>query len=182
MIVSIDAETTQRLRGLVGTRLLRLVGHRYPNPSSYDYLQLTTDDGNVTHLSLRSQDVSKKLEVFCFSARGADPMMLSDPCDDVRPADFRIDQVLVCRRAEWLDSPELPVDGVGNNPAEQRFGAPDEAPPWTTHALVDAGLIFVDNRGTTLFLQADAFPMVIQCHYSLGSAQLPRGDARDIES
>jgi hypothetical protein len=182
MIVAIDTETTLRLRALIGTRLVRIVGHRYPNPASYDYVQLTTDEGTITHVSLQSQEVGEKLEVFYFSARQVDTLTLSDPCDDVRPADFRIDQVRVCRRAEWLDSSDLPGETVGGNPEEQRFGAPDEAPLWATHALVDAGLLFLDERGSMLFLEADAFPLVIQCHYSLASAQLPRGDERNVGS
>ena len=182
MIVAIDSETELRLRALIGTRLLRMVGHRYPNPPLYDDVQLMTDDGAVTQLSLRSQDVGDKLEVFCFSARRLDAPVFSDACDDLRPADFRIDQVLVCRRGEWLDSPETPFEGVGGNPEEQRIGVPDEAPPWTAHALVDAGVVFKDKRGSMLFLQADAFPMVIQCHYSLASGQLACGEERDIAS
>jgi len=139
-----------------------------------------TEDGATTHLSLRGEDVSDKLEVFCFSARRAETLTLSDRYDDVQFGDFRIDQVRVCRRAEWLDSSEAPVDGVGENAQEQRYGTPEEAPPWTSHALVDAGLVFVDKRGSTLQLQADAFPMVIQCRYSVSSGQVPCGDERDI--
>lgn len=182
MIVAIDSETDLRLRALIGARLLRVVGHRYPSPPSYDYVFLITDDGTVTQLSLKSQDVGEKLEVFCLSARRGDAPVASDTCDDLRPADFRIDQILVCRRAEWLDSPEKPFEGVGGNPEEQRIGAADEAPPCTTHAMVDAGVIFKDQRGSTLFLEADAFPMVIQCHYSLASSQLARGEVRAIAS
>jgi hypothetical protein len=144
-------------------------------------VQLVTGDGTVTVLSLWSEDVTEKLEVCCFAARAAATLSTSDEYDNFRLADFRIDEVFVLRRAEWLEPPELPGEGIGGNAKQQRIGVLSDAPPWTTHALVDAGVLLVDKRGSRLLFQADAFPLVIQCHYSLSSAVLPQGEARAIE-
>lgn len=181
MIVSIDKETQLRLRGLKGTRLVRVVGRRYPSPPSYDEIQLVTDGGTITSVELRTEDVSEKMEVFCISAREASAVPSPDRCDEIRLADFRVDQVLVLRRAEWLEPLEPGADAVGENPEQQRFGDPSEVPPWLTHALVDAGLMLVDERGSCLVLQADSFPMVMQLHFSVSSASIPRGESRALE-
>jgi hypothetical protein len=128
------------------------------------------------------EDVSEKLEVSCISAREVSTVTATDHCDDFRLADFRVDQVLVLRRAEWLEASEHGVEAVGENPEQQRFGEPTEAPLWMTHALVDAAIMLLDNRGSSLLLQADAFPLVMQCHFSLSSASVPRGEARRVEA
>ena len=180
MIVSIDNNTLLRLRALEGTRIVRVVGRRYPNPPSYDHVQLISGEGNITAVELRTEDVSEKLEVSCVLAREAASATVSDRCDEILLADFRVDQVLVLRRAEWLEPLKHEVGTMGNNPELQRFGNPDDAPPWTTHALVDAGIMLVDERGSSLVLQAGTFPMVMQCHYSVSSASICRGEARRL--
>lgn len=180
MIVSIDNRTVLQLRGLKGTRLARVVGRRYPNPPSYDHVQLVAEDGTVTAVEVRMEDVSEKLEVSCISARELVTVATSDRCDEIWLADFRVDQVLVLRRAEWLEAPEHGVRGVGDNPEQQRFADPSEVPPWATHTLVDAGIMLVDDRGSHLVLQADTFPMVMQFHYSVSSTSIPRGETRTL--
>lgn len=182
MTVSIDHETTLRLLELVGTRLVRVVGRRYPNPLSYDQIYLVAEGGRILLMNVRMHDVSDKLEVPCISARGIASIVDSAQCDDIRLADFRVDQVLVLRRAEWLDQPEHAIATVGNRPLEQHSGTPAEAPPWLPHALVDAGMVLVDYRGSQLVIQADAFPLVMQCHYFISTATIPRGDARTLET
>jgi hypothetical protein len=182
MIVSIDNETVLRLRGLKGTRLVRIMGRRYPNPPSYDHVQLVTEDGTITAVEVRMEDVSEKLEVSCIAAREVVTVAAPDRCDEIRLADFRVDQVLVLRRAEWLETPEHGVSAVGDSPEQQRFADPSEVPPWTMHALVDAGIMLVDDRGSRLVIQADTFPIVMQLHYSVSSTSIPRGEARTLEA
>jgi hypothetical protein len=142
---------------------------------------LVTEDGTITGVEVRMDDVSEKLEVSCISAREVPIVAASDECDDLRLAHFRVDQVLVLRRAEWLEPPEHALDIVGENPEQQRFGDPSEVPPWITHALVDAGIMLVDDRGSSLVRQADSFPMVMQYHYSVSSTSISRGEARTVE-
>ena len=180
MIFPIDAETLFRLRGLVGARLVRFIGRRYPNPPSYDSVQLVTQEGTIVSLAVRMEDVADRFEVGSIFAREAGVASDNEQCDDVRLADFRVDHVLALRRAEWLESLDQGVDTAGENPTRQRVGDPSEILPWTTHALVDAGIMLVDNRGSRLLLQADSFPMVMQCHYSIGSTNIPRGEVRDL--
>src|SRR6185312_15223261 len=166
MIVSIDGDTALRLLRLVGTRLVRLVGRRYPNPISYDSIELVTEGGTVLKIELRMEDVSEKLEVSCITAREVASVSTSGQCDDLWLADFRVDHILVLRRAEWLGAEESRGASVGTAPQQQHFGNPSDAPAWLPHALVDAGLLLVDDRGAQLVLLADAFPMVMQLRYS----------------
>jgi hypothetical protein len=180
MIVQIDSDTTLRLRNLKGAKLLSVVGHRYPNPPSYDEVQLHTDRG-VAGVSLRMEDVSEKLEVCCISVSPGAATANREECDELRFADFRIDDILVLRRAEWLEPAEPSVIGIGSNAEQQCIGAPSDARPWLTHALVDAGIVLEDGRGSRLLLQADTFPMVLQCHYSISSSTIPHGEARSID-
>lgn len=182
MIVLIDDETALQLLRLVGTRLIRVVGRRYPNPPSYDQVQLVTEGGIVLLIELRIEEVGEKLEVSSISAREVPSVAASGQCDEIRLADFRIDHVLVLRRAEWLEQVADAVGSVGENALEQRFGNPSEAPPWLTHALVDAGIVFLDDRGSQLEFVADAFPLVMQSRYSVSSTKLPHGDARVLEA
>jgi hypothetical protein len=180
MIVPIDNKTRLRLRALEGARITRVVARRYPNPMSYDRVELVVDDGTVTVVELRSEDVSDKLEVCCITAHVAPSVVASDASDEFRLGDFQVDEVLVLRRAEWLEPPEEPVDVVGENPEQQRYGEANDVPAWLPHALVDAGVLFVDHRGSRLLLEADTFPLVMQCHYTVAPTTLPRGEARSI--
>ena len=181
MIVSIDDETARLVLRLVGTRLTSVVGRRYPNPLSYDQVQLVIEGGSVVLIEVRMEEISEKFEVSAISAREVPRVATSGQCDEIRLADFRIDHVLVLRRAEWLEQLADAVGCVGENAQQQRFGNPSDAPPSLTHALVDAGIVLVDDRGSQLQLVADAFPLVMQCHYSVSSRKIPQGDGRDLE-
>ena len=180
MTVAIDSETAACLRTLRGARLLRVLAERYPNPPSYHRVQLHTERSVIT-VTLRSESVSENLEVCCISARPGEVTSAFDERDEIRPADFRIDQVLVLRRAEWLEPGEPSSVGIGKNPQQHIIGVPDDVRPWFEHTLVDAGLALVDERGSGLSLEADTFPLVLQCRYTVSSSALPRGDAWPIE-
>lgn len=180
MIVAIDSNSAHSLRSLIGAQLLRVVGHRYPNPPSYHQVELHTDRG-VTRVALRSEDVCENLEVCCIAATFVEAATTIGECDEMCFADFRIDRVLVLRRAEWLETAEPGFVGEGENAQRHLIAAPHKVQPWFTHALVDAGLELVDERGSRLCLEADSFPLVLQCRYSITSSALPRGDSRSID-
>ena len=182
MIVSIDDYSLEILRRLKGSELVRMLGRRYPNLAAYDHVQLVTARGFIFTVEIRMEDVRDKLEVPCVVVRQMSTITVPDRCDDIRLADFKIDEVHVMRRAEWLDAIEAETPAQGDNPELQKVGNPTEAPVWKAHALVDAGLMLRDLRGSSVVFQADTFPLVIQCHYSVSSERLPFGDAREIDA
>jgi len=177
VFVPLDPETVTHLRALAGKRLVRLVGRRYPNPPGYFAVRLVSGDGSGTDVSLREENVAPMLDVFCVSARPAAASEMpaaadaaGNEADDLRFADFRVDRVSVLRRGEWIEAVEDDGTTVGRNPMRQSTGRPEEVPPETTSAVVDAGIALLDDRGPAVVLEADLFPLVLQCRYLLRGA------------
>jgi hypothetical protein len=180
MNVTVDAETERSLGQIKSSRLQKVVGIRYPNPLSYYAVHLHTDRG-ILAITLRSVVVSSRLEVSCISTGVlAESAIGTEAIDEIYLADFRIDRILIWRRAEWLVPAASDFQGIGGDAYEHVISHPADLSPADGTAIVDSGVELIDQRGIGLALHADSFPLVLRLNLSVSPDQLSPGESRAL--